>query len=843
MKLSAFRVSVLFAVLGIVSATGSKRLTEMFISDPQTQALTYLYLELSFFGLSALILYACLRFSRWPALERPPRSTHPSTSSTVRGKAIGSERTVLAMFFNYLAKSTNDIILLMDTEGRIVEANDRAVLAYGYSREELLRHSIADLRAPENLQDQPGEWEQAAQPAGISFETVHRRKNNSVFPVEVSSRILEIDGQIFRQSIVRDTSKRKQSEEHLKKSLHFRQQLLEKIPNPIWYSGLDDHRDYLNQAWLDFTGRMLEQELGDGWLAGVHSDDREHCLKTYREALACRQPFMMEYRLHHCSGQYRWISETGQPFYDLDGIFSGYLGACLDIHEHKLHEERLQHLSAQVEKQARMLDTILSATPDLVMMWDLHGLCLYANASATNSLGLKNDHMVGRSLQGCQLVPHEAGVLFEEGLKKVIETGMPFNKEMTLALGEGEKDFEYVLTPVRGINGRVEAVVSTVRDITERNQAALRISQLNEELERKVEMRTEELIRVNARLELWAKELQQRNREMILLGEMTDLLQTCNSLEEAYPIIERFAAKLFLGQSGNLFLFDDSGSLLESAVFWGTRDGAVDEQIFTRDRCWALRRSEIHLVVSDKTAQPRCDHVRAEISYLCLPLLAHGEALGVLHVKLAEEIAHDDALLETQRRLAQTVRDRLALALSNLKLRQTLRHLSLQDSVTGLYNRRFMEEAIKLQILRAKRAHSPLSIVMMDIDHFKQINDGYGHDTGDAVLRGLADLLQRSIRQSDVACRFGGEEFILLLPDTPTEVAERRAEALRVAVEKMALQYDGKTLDQLTVSLGVATYPDNGLTLQALIKVADTALYNAKETGRNRVCLAESLDP
>jgi diguanylate cyclase (GGDEF)-like protein/PAS domain S-box-containing protein len=797
-------------------------------------------LQALFIGLSATLLYGLLRISQ------PPKSKAHSQSLSAALRSAQEETPLSGsgpqtIFFSYLAQGTNDILLVTDSEGRIVEANDRACQAYDYDREELLKCTLNDLRTLPSPADQLDEWEQAAQPGGSFFETLHRRKDSSLFPVEVSSRVLDIDGTAFCQSIIRDISKRKRIEENLKKSLHFTQQLLEKLPNPIWHCDAEGQHDYFNQAWLHFTGRTMEQELGYGWTEGIHPEDAKRFLLSYREAFALRQPFLMEYRLRHCSGEYRRVSAHGQPFYDLEGHFSGYLGACIDINEQTLREEQLQQLTAQVEKQARTLDTILSVTPDIVMMWDQEGRCLYSNTSASTILGLDQEQLLGRDWRKCPILPPEVGISFGEDLRSVFATATPVKREITLPLAEGEKDFEYVLTAVPGADHSVEAVVSTVRDITERNRAAQKIIQLKEELERKVAIRTEELSHANARLELWAQELQQRHREMIHLGEMTDLIQSCDSAEEAYPIIERFAALLFPGQSGKLFILDETGSLLECTASWGTQRDTAEELIFTRDRCWALRRSEIHFV-SDNRAQPRCDHVREQIPYICLPLLAHGDALGLLHVVVKEEITQSEVSLENQQRLAQLFRDRLALTLSNLKLRQNLRHLSLQDPVTGLYNRRFLEEAIKLQILRAKRAHAPLAVAMMDIDHFKQINDLHGHDAGDAALRAVADLLQKSIRQGDVVCRFGGEEFVLLLPDTSLEVANRRSEALRLALEKLALQHSGKALTPLTVSLGVAAYPDHGLTSQALIKAADAALYRAKAAGRNQICVAEVVD-
>jgi diguanylate cyclase (GGDEF)-like protein len=187
--------------------------------------------------------------------------------------------------------------------------------------------------------------------------------------------------------------------------------------------------------------------------------------------------------------------------------------------------------------------------------------------------------------------------------------------------------------------------------------------------------------------------------------------------------------------------------------------------------------------------------------------------------------------------LALSVAEDMALALANLRLRETLRSQAIRDPLTGLFNRRYMEETLERELNRVKRQGAPLGVIMMDLDHFKQYNDTYGHSAGDDLLSALGSLIKSQIREEDIACRYGGEEFLLILPGTSMEVTLERAEILRQAVQEMHLRY--RSLKPITLSLGVAVYPDHGDTGLEIIQAADAALYRAKQAGRDRVMAAE----
>jgi len=270
---------------------------------------------------------------------------------------------------------------------------------------------------------------------------------------------------------------------------------------------------------------------------------------------------------------------------------------------------------------------------------------------------------------------------------------------------------------------------------------------------------------------------------------------------------------------------------------WGQDPLAVP--VFTPDECWSVRRGRLHKVENPQETLC-CPHVAEAVpgGYLCVPLIAQGETLGVFHLRPGPPADEQTpALAAVKDQLALTVAEDLALALANLRLRETLRSQAIRDPLTGLFNRRYLEETLERELGRVKRVGAPMGVIMMDLDHFKQYNDTFGHSAGDELLAALGSLVQQQIRGEDIACRYGGEEFLVILPGASVSIALERAESLRQAVKEMHQHHQG--LKPTTLSLGVAVYPDHGDTGLDLIRSADAALYRAKQAGRDRVMAAE----
>jgi diguanylate cyclase (GGDEF)-like protein len=355
----------------------------------------------------------------------------------------------------------------------------------------------------------------------------------------------------------------------------------------------------------------------------------------------------------------------------------------------------------------------------------------------------------------------------------------------------------------------------------------------------------EALSQANAQLTNRVKELEQRNLEIMLLSEMSDFLQACLSVEEAKKVIAKLIPLLFPALDGGVLIKSPTNNLVEAVITWGQPNSS---QVLTSCECWALRRSRVHWL-QDAQNGMLCQHFSGNpkpAQSLCVPMLAQGETLGLLYLSYGEANTLRSTepgfgqFTDAKRRLARTVAEQIALALANIKLRENLRNQSIRDPLTYLYNRRYLEESLLRELNRAKRKQQPIGIIMLDVDHFKQFNDKFGHDAGDTVLKEVGKFLQQHTRQSDIACRYGGEEFILILPEASRDALKERAENLRAGVKALNVRHCQQVLGKITISLGIACFPDQGMTGEALIKAADTALYRAKAEGRDRVVSAGS---
>jgi diguanylate cyclase (GGDEF)-like protein/PAS domain S-box-containing protein len=370
------------------------------------------------------------------------------------------------------------------------------------------------------------------------------------------------------------------------------------------------------------------------------------------------------------------------------------------------------------------------------------------------------------------------------------------------------------------VTRKPQRLVGSVQDVTERVQAEIRLNNANQELAEKVQ------------------ELEQRTKEISLLSEMGSRLQACKDAPEAFIEIGNVAEQLFHKWSGSLCITTASRTAVETVASWGKSGGG--ERVFAPDECWALRRGQPQAYRKGGKTAP-CRHIDPTdvLESVCVPFMAQGEALGIVSLQMIDNLDQPETISQSsrdaERRLAGVLAEQVALALGNLKLRESLLNQSICDPLTGLFNRRYMEESLEREFSRANRNKTTLAIVMMDLDHFKQFNDTFGHQAGDTILRAFGDLLKRNTRGQDIACRYGGEEFALVLTDATLGGALKRAEILRQQVKQMNVEYAGQVLGAVSISMGVAVFPDHGITMGDVLRASDQALYSAKREGRDRV--------
>lgn len=348
-----------------------------------------------------------------------------------------------------------------------------------------------------------------------------------------------------------------------------------------------------------------------------------------------------------------------------------------------------------------------------------------------------------------------------------------------------------------------------------------------------------------ASLDRLVKELELRTKQMTSLNEMGALLECSGNVKEACVVIGNSLQRLFPDAScGGLYLFRSSRDLVEAAVRWGKRDGLAPT--FPPDACWSLRRGQPHW-----SGHPGhgivCLHLNDALTteHLCVPMVAHGNTVGVLHVEFqsaggSRYSPETESFRDSHLRLAISAGSQIALSLASQQLRETLREQAIRDPLTRLFNRRFLEESLERELQLAARKKQSVAVLFLDLDHFKRFNDSFGHDAGDLALQSLADLFRNFFRATDICCRYGGEEFAIILPESSSQDAAIRADALRSEVKSLRLQYKKETLGQFTLSVGVAAFPEHGSKCRDLLKIADQCLYESKARGRDVVTVAVS---
>lgn len=324
------------------------------------------------------------------------------------------------------------------------------------------------------------------------------------------------------------------------------------------------------------------------------------------------------------------------------------------------------------------------------------------------------------------------------------------------------------------------------------------------------------------------------SREQVTrLFSMADVLQSAADHVDANAVLKATAADLLPGFPGALYVFNNSRDRLVLSTHWGRIDhaGSLTETI-TPNSCWALKRGKPHLNRADGEKLCCAHHAKDGTTVLEIPMIARGEIVGLL--QLFASGADAETRLGTVTGLGVALADGMSLALANMALREKLRNQALRDPLTGLYNRRFMEDSLQRFVRLADREQREVSLLMIDLDHFKRLNDEHGHAFGDQVLRETATTLLGALRETDIVCRYGGEELVVILPDCPLDRAFDKAEFLRLRIQELSNTHGA----DISASFGIASLPHTSQNVTDLLAAADAALYRAKQGGRNQVVRA-----
>lgn len=478
------------------------------------------------------------------------------------------------------------------------------------------------------------------------------------------------------------------------------------------------------------------------------------------------------------------------------------------------------HTVSTPEFEKSIFKTVADHAPIMLWMTDDHGVPVFFNRRWLHFTGLEPAQALGDSWIQALHPDDRAASLEQYGI--ALKTYQPIRLEYRLLRYDGV--YRYMLDigdPRHDNEGRFAGFVGCTVDITDQKETQIELKSSH-------------------------STLAERSREITLLNELNDNLQVCQNVEETRKILDRYGRLLFPGLSGTICLYKSSRNIVEPFAGWGDEQYLNDA--FRPDNCWALRKGKVHCEINSGEGSicPNVSHTCKDANYACVPMMAYGEVIGVMHMgtgKLNAEIA-DNSWLDpssARRRLTSMTSDQVALALANLQLRETLHFQSTRDPLTSLFNRRYFYECLEREVVRADARGNILSLLMLDIDGFKNYNDTHGHEAGDHVLRTLSAQFKKIVRKDDVICRYGGEEFAILISDSTEDVVFERTNNLRRQIESMQVDYRGTQLPPITLSIGLAYYPVSADTTPGLIEAADRALYCAKDAGRNQVVVAEPL--
>ncbi len=476
--------------------------------------------------------------------------------------------------------------------------------------------------------------------------------------------------------------------------------------------------------------------------------------------------------------------------------------------------KRTDNATEPANAEFAMFRDLAYYAPTLLWMTDAEGAMVFLNQGYLNFTGLALEEAL-KSDSWVKIVHPSDRTAAISAYMHAFRRQNRFKLEYRLRRYDGVfRQMLDIAEPRKDVSGAFHGYVGCTIDVTEQKQQEQVLHETHRQIER-------------------------RSHELGVLHDLQADLEVCRTIDETRPILSRYGRKLFPDRPATIFLYNNSRNLVEPFASWGTTERV--DQMFSPEQCWSLRKGKPHCEnrMDDGGICPNPVTCKQK-SYLCMPMTAFGETIGVILFDGLPEAMNDENREAENRQLITQAADEIGRAIEELKLRARLHNQSIRDPLTKLFNRRHLMAVFERELHRAMSESLCLSLLMIDIDHFKQFNDMHGHPAGDQLLNGFGTLLQRTVRGSDVACRYGGEEFTVLMPNCPSEGARNRAEEIRRETERLRVESGGNRLQGVTVSIGYASFPRDGQTTEQLLAAADRALYKAKKGGRNQVTGADA---
>ncbi len=567
---------------------------------------------------------------------------------------------------------------------------------------------------------------------------------------------------------------------------------------------------YVSPSVSKILGIEAEELVGSSFLRLTHPEDSRTLLESFTRIHGYKDfSRTCEVRLKNSQGEW-------QPF---EMVFN----TVLDGGQKGVITISLRDITSRVELQLELLNernfsrTIIEIIPTIIVVTDKNGDIIKVNNALEELLGLTSKSLLGKPVEVLlNFVPKEELEHVRDVVKSTKGNCTELEWENSVISSSGITKFvRWNTRIIKDYDGKVKYGIITGVDITDLTRAKQELVESKEQILKQL------------------KALEERTKALELLSELNEVLMACSNETEIKDALFHFIPLFSPLKAGRFLIFDKKEFLLRGWVCWG--ESVENILPIKASECWALKIFKLCEWSCLSENPVLCSHLRSDVEChiaYCLPVHHGSETMGVLSIYLEGD--QDEKERTFFRQVLTTIARTVALTLGNVALRNELYEQSIRDPLTGLYNRRYLMETMMREHSRAVRKGMPISVMIVDIDNFKEFNDRYGHVAGDSLLKHVGLVIRQHIRLSDIPCRYGGEEFLIVFPEMKLENAVEKAENLRTLISKQAIF----PTVSVTVSIGVASFPEHGATMDEVIARADEALYKAKRTGKNKVVVS-----
>jgi diguanylate cyclase (GGDEF)-like protein/PAS domain S-box-containing protein len=606
--------------------------------------------------------------------------------------------------------------------------------------------------------------------------------------------------------------------------------LFNNAPIGMAITSLDYHLNSVNTTFCSMTGYTYRELINMLITDLTHSQDRKEETRRFKGLLEGQySSFELEKRIITRSGKELHVNMHASLIRDQYDAPLYYITQYVDITRQKTNEKALEESYITFATVLDSLDayvTVIDNETDQIIL---------ANQKTTNAFGDVRGKKCWQALPGhstwpCTYCNPELLLL-------------PNNQPAEPII---EEDF------YNKINAWVEVRLQAMRWIDDRIVRLEIATDITRRKRMEVEMQL-----LNGSLSASLLAMEEHNRQITLINKLSESLQRISTISQAYPFIAQTCQQLFRDHPGALWTHLSEEQAFTLTCQWGNSSHLSNNTEIKK--CPALNDKKTILFLEESTTSIPCLsctlHDTPGNPFICTPLIDGDIIFGLLHFEFdhptlpqsAEKIAVDmsnpsayQLSLREWEDMVLTVSSQIMLSLTNIRLKERLQIEAIRDPLTGLYNRRYMEESFEHEFSRAQRHNYSVGVIMLDIDHFKTFNDRYGHLFGDAILKQLAVHIMSQFRSEDITCRYGGDEFVIILPEASLEETFRRANDLNISARYISIEQEHFE-QELTISIGIAVFPIHGNKKEDILRAADNALYQAKIAGRNRVKIAKNI--